>query len=401
MTTLALTVNGRRREAPVEPRVSLADALRDACGLTGTHLGCEQGVCGACTVLLDGQPARSCITFAVACAGAEVTTIEGFDDDELADELRAAFRRHHALQCGYCTPGMMISARDLALRQPLADERAIRVGLSGNLCRCTGYVGIVNAVKEVIAARRDQGVVAIPGAGRMALGPAGAHLVLDKSDESQFAAAQALFPARGAGEEAQATMQPADFAPTHEFEHSFRIGEAPEVVFTRFADVRAVAAAIPGLTLTMASADHAEGSFTVGLGPITARFRGQAQIFRDAVRLSGRILAVGGDTARRSRARGAVDYRVRSSDAGPGSTVEIRVGYSLSGLLGQLGRPGLVEVLARRLISDFAENLERQNGGDAGTIPPAKTRLRLLATFAAVSREWAGQLTARFGKARR
>jgi carbon-monoxide dehydrogenase small subunit len=398
--TLALTVNGRPRQVPVAPRVSLADALRDVCGLTGTHLGCEHGVCGACTVLLDGQPARSCITFAVACAGAEVTTIEGLDDDALAGELRAAFRRHHALQCGYCTPGMMVSARDLALRQPLADERAIRVGLSGNLCRCTGYVGIVNAVKEVIAARRDQGVAAIPGGGRATLGPVGAHLVRDEPRQAKSPAVKAPLPIDRAGDAAETAPLSVDFTPTHQFEHALSVSAAPERVFAHFADVGAVAAAVPGLTLTMARADHAEGSFAVALGPITAHFRGQAQISRDAARLSGRILAAGGDAVRRSRARGALDYRVRPCDAGPGSIIEIRVGYSLSGLLAQLGRPGLVEALARRLIGDFAENLERQLGGDAA-IPPVKTRLQLLGTVGAVARGWAAQLKARFGRARR
>lgn len=400
MTTLALTVNGRERQAPVAPRTSLADALRDACGLTGTHLGCEHGVCGACTILLDGQPARSCITFAVACAGAEITTIEGLDDDELAGELRAAFRRHHALQCGYCTPGMMISARDLALRQPFADERAIRIGLNGNLCRCTGYVGIVNAVKEVIAARRGRGVAAVPGAGRAALGPVGAHLTFDVSQESGVAGAKRSSPVEGAGEDVQVTMRPVDFTPTHEFERSLYVNDTPESVFAHFADVRTVAAAIPGLSLTAASADHAEGSFAVALGPITARLRGQAQISRDASRLAGRILAAGGDAASRSRARGAVDYRVRPSEAGAGAVIEIRVGYSLSGLLGQLGRPGLVEAVARRLIADFAANLERQLGRDGGSTPPAKTRLQLLETFGAIWREWAGRLAARFGRSR-
>ncbi len=150
MTGIALTVNTRAVEASVEPRTHLADFLRDSLNLTGTHLGCEHGVCGACTLLLDDMPARSCITYAVACDGARITTIEGLDDDEIAIELRAAFSREHALQCGYCTPGMLISARDLVLRLPAADERQIRLGLSGNLCRCTGYVGIIRAVRSVI-----------------------------------------------------------------------------------------------------------------------------------------------------------------------------------------------------------------------------------------------------------
>ncbi len=133
MTPLALTVNDRAVDAVIEPRTNLADFVRDKLDLTGTHLGCEHGVCGACTLLLDDVPARSCITFAVTCGGARVTTIEGLDKDEVATELRAAFTREHALQCGYCTPGMLASARDLVLRLPDADEQRIRVGLSGNL----------------------------------------------------------------------------------------------------------------------------------------------------------------------------------------------------------------------------------------------------------------------------
>ena len=116
MKPITLTVNGRAVAATVEPRTHLADFLRETQGLTGTHLGCEHGICGACTLLVDGVPVRSCITWAVACDGADVTTIEGLDDDEIARELRTAFSREHALQCGYCTPGMLIAARDLALR---------------------------------------------------------------------------------------------------------------------------------------------------------------------------------------------------------------------------------------------------------------------------------------------
>ena len=134
MNTVSLQVNRRAVEVSAEPRTSLADFVREKLDLTGTHLGCEHGVCGACTVLLDGVPARSCITYAVACEGADITTIEGLDEDEVTTELRAAFTREHALQCGYCTPGMLVSARDLVLRLPDADERRIRVGLSGNLC---------------------------------------------------------------------------------------------------------------------------------------------------------------------------------------------------------------------------------------------------------------------------
>ena len=157
MNTINLTVNGQPVSAAVEPRTHLADFLREHEGLTGTHLGCEHGVCGACTIELDGAPARSCIQFAVRCEGATVRTIEGFDDDAVMTQLRAAFTAEHALQCGYCTPGMLITARDIVQRLPHlvkdADEARIRVELAGNLCRCTGYQGIVRAIQRVLRER--------------------------------------------------------------------------------------------------------------------------------------------------------------------------------------------------------------------------------------------------------
>lgn len=118
--------------------------------LTGTNLGCEQGVCGACTVMIDGAPMRSCIIPAISCSGASVRTIEDFDDDPVMATLRAAFTAKHALQCGYCTPGMLASARDIVTRLPGADDNQIRLELSGNLCRCTDYVGIVRAIRRVL-----------------------------------------------------------------------------------------------------------------------------------------------------------------------------------------------------------------------------------------------------------
>ena len=163
MKTIHLTINGQPVSAAVEPRTHLADFLREHVGLTGTHLGCEHGVCGACTIELDGAPARSCIQFAVRCDGATVRTIEGFDDDMAMTQLRAAFTAEHALQCGYCTPGMLVTARDIVQRLPHlvndADEARIRIELAGNLCRCTGYQGIVRAIQRVLRERS-----AAPGA---------------------------------------------------------------------------------------------------------------------------------------------------------------------------------------------------------------------------------------------
>ncbi|MEF7616625.1 (2Fe-2S)-binding protein [Aquincola sp. MAHUQ-54] len=151
--TIRLDVNGRVHELHVEPRTHLADALREHCGLTATHLGCEHGVCGACTVEVDGAPQRSCLQSAVRFVGKPVRTLEAFDDDPVMAELRAAFSAEHALQCGYCTPGMLMTARDIVLRLPHADDDRVREELAGNLCRCTGYQGIVQAIRRVLDAR--------------------------------------------------------------------------------------------------------------------------------------------------------------------------------------------------------------------------------------------------------
>ena len=144
-----VSVNGRSYTANVEPRLTLADYLRERCGLTGTHLGCEHGACGACTVLLDGQAVRSCLVFAVQVDGQEVTTVEGIADDngELSP-VQAAMRDCHGLQCGFCTPGFVTSITALLRDNPSPSDAEIREGLSGNFCRCTGYQGIVNAVKQ-------------------------------------------------------------------------------------------------------------------------------------------------------------------------------------------------------------------------------------------------------------
>jgi carbon-monoxide dehydrogenase small subunit len=148
MTTRAvrLTVNGQAREATVEVRTSLADFLREDLGLTGTHVGCEHGVCGACTVLLDGAPVRSCLLLAVQCEGAAITTVEALADGEQLHPLQQAFWEHHGLQCGFCTPGILLTAKALLEENPTPTEAEIREAISGNLCRCTGYHFIVEAI---------------------------------------------------------------------------------------------------------------------------------------------------------------------------------------------------------------------------------------------------------------
>jgi aerobic carbon-monoxide dehydrogenase small subunit len=145
--TITVTVNGTAYERTVEPRLLLADFLRGNLGLTGTHVGCEHGVCGACTVLVDGDSMRACLLFAVQLDGCTVETVEGLGTPARLSPLQEAFREHHALQCGFCTPGMLMTATDLLRKYPLAGDDEIRAGLSGNLCRCTGYEHIVAAVR--------------------------------------------------------------------------------------------------------------------------------------------------------------------------------------------------------------------------------------------------------------
>jgi aerobic carbon-monoxide dehydrogenase small subunit len=152
MSRIRLRVNGKPVTDDVPARLSLADFLRERRNLTGTHLGCEHGVCGACTVLIDGEPARACLTFAVACDEREVRTIEGFGDDPVMAVLRDAFHQHHGLQCGFCTPAMLITARDIIRRNRAGSREQIRKELAGNICRCTGYTNIVTAIAAAAAA---------------------------------------------------------------------------------------------------------------------------------------------------------------------------------------------------------------------------------------------------------
>ena len=153
--TISLTVNGRIYTVTVEPRKTLADTIREDCGLTGTHLGCEHGVCGACTILVDGAPVRSCLLFAVQCEGMAIETIEGMAPDGQFHPLQQAFWEHHALQCGFCTPGFLMLAKGALQEDPQLSGDALREVLSSNLCRCTGYQNILAAVEAAAVRMRS------------------------------------------------------------------------------------------------------------------------------------------------------------------------------------------------------------------------------------------------------
>ena len=384
MNSVELTVNTRAVKRDVEPRTSLADMMRDTLDLTGTHLGCEHGVCGACTILVDGIPTRSCITYAVACDGADVTTIEGLDDDEIATELRAAFTREHALQCGYCTPGMLVSARDLVKRLPDADEKQIRIGMSGNLCRCTGYVGIVRAVQSVITERRARDIAPEPDGGRKVLGPAG-------SGHKACVSSQKLMPAQPAVSEPAAAVAPLDipdFTPSTTLEQQFTVAHAPAKVFALFDDIAAVASCLPGATLVgTPRPERVEGAIRVKIGPISANFNGAARVERNEADLAGRILGIGSDQRSRSTTQGEIRYRLVPQDDGAATRVELSIGYSLTGMLAQVGRSGLVRDLAARLVAEFAGNLDRRLSGDVTSAPSAAADLNGVSLILGLLRE--------------
>ncbi len=382
MTPITLTVNGRKVQALVEPRTHLGDFLREHCRLTGTHLGCEHGVCGACTVLIDGEPARSCIAYAVACDGLDVRTIEGFETDPLMQQLREAFTREHALQCGFCTPGMLIAARDVVRRLPGADEQRIRVEMSGNLCRCTGYLGIVKAVHSVAAAPRAQAVAAASGV--PAAPQTGGFPPFVPSAKADSVAAPA----------AHISEEPAARKGWTRFEESFVIHEPPARVWAIFADIPAVVACLPGAELTEHDADNAKGRMSVKLGPIVAAFAGSAAIERDDAQLRGIIRGAGSDRGTGSRTKGEVTYRL--APEGDGETrVLIVVEYSLQGALAQFSRSSLAQDLGRRLVAEFAANLNARMSGKAA---PRKEAAPL--NIGQLVRAWVTQRVRRlFGRA--
>ena len=361
MSALALTVNGERVELEVEPRLHLADLLRERLNLTGTHLGCEQGACGACTVLLDGAPARSCLVFAGMCEGAEVRTIEDFDHDALMARLRDVFSREHGLQCGFCTPGMLMTSRDVVSRLPGADEARIRKELSGNLCRCTGYVGIVRAVTQVAAEQAAQPAPPVPAAPRA---PVRVFAASDAAvQDSAVAASRDALEQTGALEPGWTRLS-----------DSFAVPRPSQEVWAMFADLRRMATCMPGAELDEADQHALKGRMRVKLGPISAAFAGTATIERDEVRQRGVLSGAGGDGKGGSRARGRVVYQLVPE--GGGTRVNLTLEFVLHGALAQFGRSGLVKEFVGRLVRQFADNLAASLGdAPASPVPAPKASL--------------------------
>ncbi|MFS8976356.1 2Fe-2S iron-sulfur cluster-binding protein [Cupriavidus necator] len=352
MQTIEFNVNGRQVSGACADRTHLGDFLRDTHRLTGTHLGCEHGVCGACTVLLDDKPVRSCITFAAACQGADIVTVEGYQDDAVMADLRAAFNQHHALQCGFCTPGMLATARDIVLRLPDADDATIRHELSGNLCRCTGYIGIVAAIRAVLDARRDAaGVIA-----RHAAGAAPAEAPFTSFAVADEALGTQPHLAASTGAEAERS---ADRKGWSRIEGSFSVPYALDAVWAFMADLPAVAGCLPGAVLTEMAGEKVKGHIAIKFGPMSARFDGAARLQRDDADKRGVLKGAGQDSLSNSKAAGDIAYQLKALSAHE-TEVAVDLQYSLQGPLAQFSRSGLVRDFVRRMIADFGKSVARR-----------------------------------------
>jgi carbon-monoxide dehydrogenase small subunit len=418
---IALTVNGQPFEAQVTPRTTLADFLREHLLLTGTHLGCEHGICGACTVEIDGGISRSCITYAVTCDGAEVRTIEGFDDDPLMGRLRHAFAKEHALQCGYCTPGMLVAARDLVRRKRDLSRAEIRHEMSGNLCRCTGYMGIVDAIAGVMAetgvrsgapARAGGDAIAPPRNGTGWLGPAPGPVATRGAEPR-------VRPA-GSGPVKPTTIPPPPQPPAPRqpvrvttgkveetggvvrLSQSFMLEHPREAVWALMSDVEAVARCMPGAQLDAPPQDgKLKGRIEVRLGPVAARFAGEGTVTPYPSEYRQVVEGRGVDRKGGSRVSGSVDYRLSDTAGtagGAATRVDVVIGYALTGLLAQLGRSGLARDLAQRIGEAFAQSIDARLSHPPGLAAP-EVRLNavslILSAFAARLRALSARLFGR------
>ena len=385
---LSLKINDRDVSHEVSPRTHLGDFLRENEHLTGTHLGCEHGVCGACVVLLDGQPVRSCITYAVACEGKSVTTIEGYDNDPVMSRLRIAFSTHHALQCGYCTPGMLATARDIVLRIPNASERVVRAELSGNLCRCTGYVGIVEAILAVLEDLRNN-----PDSNVDKL-----RCHRDSLNESKLASQSTLvstpfknFDAISASTEQvrvpehdqKKSFIPQTIKPQQsgtEILESFDLPFSATDVWTLMIDLPSIARCLPGAFVTTVEDGHVKGGISLKFGPMQAAFEGVASLTKDETNKTAILNGTGQDRLSQSRASGTIGYRIESI-GNQSSRVHIDMTYGLQGPLAQFSRSGMVKDFVRRMIKIFAENIEHSLVNPGSERTNNQKNLRPIALF--------------------
>ena len=349
---LRMRVNDESVQLRCEPRTSLADVLRKDLGLTGTHLSCEHGVCGACTVLIDGTPQRSCITLAASCDGARVTTIEGYADDAVMADLRQAFHTQHALQCGYCTPGMLCTARDIVLRLPGPDSERVRNELAGNICRCTGYVGIVNAIQLVLQHKQD-GALPMPQSTTVLTSNPG--LAQQASSEMQDWPSFAF----DGVEQWLRVDRELDFAIP-----------AP-ALWRRVADLSLVARCLPGASISQLVGSRAIGEMQIRFGPMQAQFAMRAELSLQPALQQGEMRAEGSDRRSGTLVQTQMSYQVLSHATGSRLRYDLR--FRLAGPLAQFSRNALVNDYVSEMSRIFGQNLQRADSAEAVAQLPAET----------------------------
>jgi carbon-monoxide dehydrogenase small subunit len=349
---LRMRVNDESVQLRCEPRTSLADALRKDLGLTGTHLSCEHGVCGACTVLIDGTPQRSCITLAASCDGARVTTIEGYADDAVMADLRQAFHTQHALQCGYCTPGMLCTARDIVLRLPGPDSERVRNELAGNICRCTGYVGIVNAIQLVLQHKQD-GALPMPQS------------------------TTGLTSNPGLAQQASSEMQDWPSFAFDGVEQWLRVDREldfaipAQALWQRVADLALVARCLPGASISQLVGSRAIGEMQIRFGPMQAQFAMRAELSLQPALQQGEMRAEGSDRRSGTLVQTQMSYQVLSHATGSRLRYDLR--FRLAGPLAQFSRNALVNDYVSEMSRIFGQNLQRADSAEAVSQLPAET----------------------------
>jgi carbon-monoxide dehydrogenase small subunit len=381
---VGFTVNGTPAQPRVAARVTLSDVLRDQLGLTGTHVGCEHGVCGMCTVLLDGAAVRACLVFAVQLQGSEITTVEALGRPDQLHPLQEAFSRHHGLQCGFCTPGFLMSAFDLLSHRPDVTRAELPNELSGVLCRCTGYRNIIDAVDDVACAYRE----GLPGpgncnSGRSLVGRNAAGPVSTPQDP----VGNQETDADGGGLHTIDAIRLPTSEPTVTITVDRQIGATMDGVARVFSDVQLMARCLPGAQLTddLGGGRYA-GRATIGLGPVKLSFRGVAQIV-DQQRDRITILAQGRD-AGGSGAQAQFSLAAEPSAEGARLTADAQM--FLTGRIAGFGR-SLAGDVSRRMFADFAAAIEQAARGEepVAAEPPSAARLLTAALASRMSAWWA------------
>jgi aerobic-type carbon monoxide dehydrogenase small subunit (CoxS/CutS family)/carbon monoxide dehydrogenase subunit G len=348
MTAISLTVNGTKVDLDVEPRVTLADALRHQMSLTGTHVGCEHGVCGACTVLVDGAAVRSCLIFAVQAQNSEVVTVEALGSADDLHPLQQAFRERHGLQCGFCTPGFLMSAYELLRDGVDPDDERIAEELSGVLCRCTGYRGIVEAVRDIAAGGDPLPEPANMGLPVTVVTPGGAPPTVELGDAA---------PSTGT-DPARVDLQIPQGEPNAVVDVSTELGHPVEDVWELLSDFPRMTRCLPGVELSEELGDDTYGGHAeLGVGPLRFTFEGAGRVIeRDEEGRSLRAIASGRD-ASGGGVRADLRFGAAPTDGG-GTIVRAEAQLHLSGRAAQFGR-SMVGDVSKQLFQEFGRCVDR------------------------------------------